>query len=71
MKTPFLYNENDNVLNISNNSKNMDYRYNMQKILGQSALKDIQFERRIIIFTRYDDPEIDYLGKEFLKNINF
>lgn len=68
MKTPFLYNENDNVLNISDNSKNMDYRYNMQKILGQSALKDINFEHKIIIFTRYDDPEIDYLGKEFLKN---
>ena len=39
MKIPFLVNSNNKWLDISSNNKNMDYRYNMRKILGKESLK--------------------------------
>lgn len=68
MKIPFLVNSNNKWLDISSNNKNMDYRYNMRKILGKESLNKFHFKRKILIFTRYDDPEVDYLGKKLLEN---
>lgn len=68
MEKPFLLNLTSTEENLLDNLKDIDYRRNRVRILGSSSLDIFNTTKRLLIFTRIDDPEIDYLGKLLLEN---
>lgn len=55
MRKPFLISLNSTKEDLRKKIKNIDYRENMYKILGNNSIKRLNCKKRIIIFTRIDD----------------
>lgn len=67
LEKPFLLDLTSTEENLKNDIKDIDYRKNRINILGINSLNKYRLNKKILIFTRIDDPEIDYLGKFLLE----
>lgn len=68
MSRPFLMTMTDSKEDLRNKIKDIDYRSHLVDILGLNRLKALNLKNKIVIFTRIDDPEIDFIGKLLLEN---
>ncbi|CAJ1203027.1 hypothetical protein CPR19092_LGOLGGFK_02527 [Companilactobacillus paralimentarius] len=67
MNKPFLMNFNSTYENLTTTIEDIDYRSHLVDILGINKLKRYGKLKHLVIFTRIDDPEIDYLGPYLLE----
>lgn len=64
---PYLRQFSDDVDNINDRLCDIDFKRNAKKIFGK-ILKKKQYDRNILIFSRLDDPEINYLAPYFIQH---